>query len=175
MLKIKNFIDGQWLEPVSGESMDNYSPVTGKVYSHVADSSKEDVELAVGAARRAFKTWSKTSVEERVHWILKLADLIEKNSEKLAAAESFDQGKPVWLARSVDIPRGSSNLRFFCPCGYESSICFFYRQGECGGVDPSPAYWSLCPYFPLESASVSFDLEDCSLYCHGQHGHLQAF
>ena len=113
MLKIKNFIDGQWLEPVQGEYMDNYSPVTGKVYSQVANSSKGDVDLAVIAAGRAFETWSKTTVEERVHWILKLADLIEKNSEKLVAAESFDQGKPVWLARSVDVPRGSGNLRFF--------------------------------------------------------------
>ena len=60
-----------------------------------------DVEQAVASAKTAFKTWSKTPVDERVRLMLKLADLIEANAEALAVAESRDQGKPVWLARSV--------------------------------------------------------------------------
>ena len=113
MVKIKNLIAGEMVEPTKGNYLDNFAPATGHVYSQVPDSTKEDVDLAVAAAKKAFVGWSQTSVNERVELMMKLADLIEANAEKLARAESFDQGKPYWLAKSVDIPRGSSNLRFF--------------------------------------------------------------
>ena len=113
MIQIKNLIGGELVEPQSGEYLDNYSPMTGEVYSKVPNSGVEDVERAVAAAKKAFPIWSKMSAEDRAERLFKLADLIDQNAEKLAIAESRDQGKPLWLAQSVDIPRGSKNLRFF--------------------------------------------------------------
>lgn len=113
MLKIKNLINGQLVAPASGEYIDNFAPCTGEVYSQIPQSNKMDVDQAVQAARNAFAAWSETKPEERAKLLMKLADRIEKNADELAHAESFDQGKPLWLAKAVDIPRGSANLRFF--------------------------------------------------------------
>src|SRR5207237_7106924 len=111
--RIKNFIDGKFVEPVGGKYLDNIEPATGKAYSQVADSGKEDVDLAVAAAEKAFVDWSKKSAAERSKILLRIADLIERDLEKLAHAESIDTGKPLSLARSLDIPRAASNFRFF--------------------------------------------------------------
>jgi len=113
MQKRLNFIAGEFVEPVSGQYLDNYEPATGKVYSLVADSDERDVERAVQSAQSAFPSWSAMPVENRSNILLKIADLIEQNLEKFARAESVDQGKPVWLARTVDIPRAAANFRFF--------------------------------------------------------------
>src|SRR2546421_11805496 len=111
--KIRNFIDGQFVEPVGGKYLDNIEPATGKPYSQVADSDARDVDLAVTAAEKAFVDWSKKSAAERSKILLRIADLIERDLEKLAHAESIDTGKPLSLARSLDIPRAASNFRFF--------------------------------------------------------------
>ncbi|PYK89400.1 MAG: 2-hydroxymuconic semialdehyde dehydrogenase, partial [Verrucomicrobia bacterium] len=111
--RIKNFIHGQFVEPVGGKYLDNIEPATGKAYSQVADSGKEDVDLAVVAAEKAFADWSKKPAAERSKILLRIADLIERDLEKLARAESIDTGKPLSLARSLDIPRAASNFRFF--------------------------------------------------------------
>src|SRR5256885_335922 len=111
--RIKNFIDGKFVEPTSGKYLDNIEPATGKPYSQVADSGKEDVDLAVAAAEKAFADWSKKPVAERSKILLRIADLIERDLEKFARAESIDTGKPLSLARSLDIPRAASNFRFF--------------------------------------------------------------
>jgi len=87
-LQIQNFIDGQFVEPVSGRYLDNIEPATGKPYSKVADSSSPDVDLAAGAAEKAFADWSRTPVAERSRLLLRIADLIERDLEKLARAES---------------------------------------------------------------------------------------
>src|ERR1043166_9938799 len=100
--KIRNFIDGQFAEPVSARYLDNIEPATGKSYSQVADSDASDVELAVGAAEKAFASWSKVSAADRSRILLRIADLIERDLEKLARAESIDTGKPISLARSLD-------------------------------------------------------------------------
>lgn len=113
MFRIRNYINGQFQDPLSGKYIDNYNPSTGKVYSHIPDSGAEDVEMAVKAAKSAFPTWSHTSKEERSKILLKISSLIERDLEKLARAESVDNGKPVSLARSVDIPRAASNFHFF--------------------------------------------------------------
>jgi aminomuconate-semialdehyde/2-hydroxymuconate-6-semialdehyde dehydrogenase len=112
-LQIRNFIDGEFFEPVGDKYLDNIEPATGKPYSQVADSGKEDVDLAVGAAEKAFVDWSKKPAAERSKILLRIADLIERDLEKLARAESIDTGKPLSLARSLDIPRAASNFRFF--------------------------------------------------------------
>jgi aminomuconate-semialdehyde/2-hydroxymuconate-6-semialdehyde dehydrogenase len=113
MTKILNFIDGQFVEPAGGKYLDNIEPATGKPYSQVADSKVRDVELAVAAAEKAFRDWSRTPAADRSFLLLRIADLIERDLEKFARAESIDTGKPVSLARSLDIPRAASNFRFF--------------------------------------------------------------
>jgi aminomuconate-semialdehyde/2-hydroxymuconate-6-semialdehyde dehydrogenase len=112
-LQIRNFIDGHFVEPVSGKYLDNIEPATGKPYSQVADSGKEDVDLAVAAAEKAFVDWSKKPAVDRSKILLRIADLIERDLEKFARAESIDTGKPLSLARSLDIPRAVANFRFF--------------------------------------------------------------
>src|SRR4029077_11842083 len=95
--KIKNFIDAQVVEPVGGQYLDNIEPATGKPYSQVADSDARDVDLGVAAAERAFFEWSQTSVANRSRILLRIADFIERDLEKLARAESIDTGKPISL------------------------------------------------------------------------------
>jgi len=113
MTKILNFIDGQFVEPVGGKFLDNIEPATGKPYSQVADSDARDVDLAVAAAEKAFPDWSRTPAADRSSLLLRIADLIERDLEKFARAESIDTGKPLSLARGLDIPRAASNFRFF--------------------------------------------------------------
>ena len=113
MQRILNHINGQSVEPVSGEYLDNVEPATGKVYSQVADSDGRDVDAAVSAARAAFPAWSSMPAEDRCAVMMRLADLVDKNLDALARAESVDNGKPLSLARSLDIPRAAKNLRFF--------------------------------------------------------------
>jgi len=113
MQKISNYINGRLLDPVSGNYLDNIEPATGKVYSVLPDSDAADVALAVDAAGRAFDHWSRLSPEERSRFLLGIADIIDSKSELLAEAESRDNGKPVSLARAVDIPRASANFRFY--------------------------------------------------------------
>ncbi|MEP6822971.1 MAG: aldehyde dehydrogenase family protein, partial [Chthoniobacterales bacterium] len=110
---IRNFIGGQFLEPVGREYLDNIEPATGKSYSQVPDSDARDVELAVAAAEKAFPGWSRTSAADRSTILLRIVALIERDLEKLARAESIDTGKPLSLARILDIPRAASNFRFF--------------------------------------------------------------
>lgn len=113
MQHIKNYINGELVEPISKTYIDNYCPATGKVYSHIPDSDAQDVEFAYQAARNAFAEWSTTPKEKRSAYLLRIASLIEENLEKLALAESMDNGKPLKLARSVDIPRAAANFHFY--------------------------------------------------------------
>ena len=113
LFQIRNFIDGRFVAPVGGRFLDNIEPATGQPYSQVADSDNHDVELAVAAAEQAFASWSRSSGTDRSRILLRIADLIERDLEKLARAESIDTGKPLSLARGLDIPRAASNFRFF--------------------------------------------------------------
>lgn len=113
MEKIQNYIGGQFSAPGTGKYLDNFDPSVGKVYSLIPDSDNEDVAKAVDAAGAAFQSWSSTSRAERSRLLMKIADLIDQNHERLAQAESRDNGKPLKLARRVDIPRASANFRFF--------------------------------------------------------------
>ena len=113
MQKIKNYINGDLVEPIGKEWIDNINPATGEVYSLIPDSDERDVNAAVEAAEKAFPEWSKMSVEKRSKILLRISELIEKNLDKLAEAESVDNGKPVWLAKQVDIPRAAANFHFY--------------------------------------------------------------
>ena len=113
MKKILNYINGELIEATSSKWLDNYNPSKGEIYSHIPDSDASDLELAYKAANNAFPVWSKTSKEERSQIMLKISSLIEENLDALALAESIDNGKPVKLAKTVDIPRAASNMHFF--------------------------------------------------------------
>lgn len=113
MLQLTNFIDGQHVAPKAGRYLDVVEPATGDVYAQAPDSQAEDVEAAVAAAQRAFAGWSAMPAVERAAKINRLADLIERNLEELAQAESKDAGKPITHARHVDIARAVTNFRFF--------------------------------------------------------------
>jgi aminomuconate-semialdehyde/2-hydroxymuconate-6-semialdehyde dehydrogenase len=110
---LENYIDGNLNAPISGSYIDCINPATAAVFAQIPDSNEQDVDLAVIAAKKAFTTWSKTTTEERFKILNRIADLIDANLEELALAETNDNGKPLWLSKMVDIPRASSNFRFF--------------------------------------------------------------
>jgi aminomuconate-semialdehyde/2-hydroxymuconate-6-semialdehyde dehydrogenase len=112
-MNIENYIGGRLLGPVSDSYIGNLNPATGEAYSQIPDSDERDVELAVEAAAKAFPAWSMTPPEERFKTLMQLVALIERDLEPLALAESIDNGKPVSLARTVDIPRAVANFRFY--------------------------------------------------------------
>lgn len=113
MQKLSNYINGELVAPQSNNYIDNYDPSTGKVYSLIPDSDESDVAKAVEAAKKAFKGWSETPASKRSEILLKISNLITENLDPLAKAESVDNGKPVWLATRVDIPRAASNFHFY--------------------------------------------------------------
>lgn len=113
MRTIYNYINGSLVPPLTAAYLENIDPSTGLKYSMIADSNERDVEKAVEAAKRAFPAWSNTPPEERFTVLLRIVSLIERDHEKLALAESIDNGKPVALARTVDIPRAAANFRFY--------------------------------------------------------------
>jgi len=162
MIQIKNYINGQLIEPVSKSYLDNYNPANGKVYSFIPDSDENDVELAYIAAKNAFKEWSITSKEKRSEYLLKISSLIEKKLDKLALAESIDNGKPLKLAKTVDIPRAAANFHFYgtgilhyasnAHSMEETAINYTLRQpvGVAGCISPwnLPLYlfsWKIAP------------------------------
>lgn len=112
-MNIQNYINGNFHNPTQGNWLDNYNPSNGEVYNQIPNSSKEDVDNAYIAAKSAFPSWSQTTLEERSRIMLKISERIEANLDKLAEAESKDNGKPLWLAKAIDIPRAASNFRFF--------------------------------------------------------------
>lgn len=113
MKKILNYINGELLTPVQNQWMDNVEPATGHVYSHIPKSTQEDVALAVQAAEKAKSSWAKTSLEERSDYLMAIAQGIQSRFDEFVAAESQDNGKPISLAKAVDIPRAISNFKHF--------------------------------------------------------------
>jgi aminomuconate-semialdehyde/2-hydroxymuconate-6-semialdehyde dehydrogenase len=125
MEKLKNYIDGKLIDPVSDQFIDNYNPAIGEVYSLTPDSDERDVKKAVQTAEKAFSDWSTTSAQERSQLMTDIADRIEKNLEEFAKAETIDNGKPISLARTVDIPRAIANFRFFA-----TAILHFFSEAH---------------------------------------------
>lgn len=108
-----NFINGKWTAPVNGEYFDNPTPVTGKVFTQVARSTAEDIELALDAAHAAKDAWGTTSVTERSNILLKIADRIEENLEMLAVAETWENGKAIRETLNADLPLAIDHFRYF--------------------------------------------------------------
>ena len=112
-MKIKNYINGEFVNPISNNWLPNYEPATGELYGEIPNSNETDVDLAVKAAINAFGNWSKTDISERSKILTKIADLLLENIDAFAKAEAIDNGKPLALARTIDIPRAADNFRFF--------------------------------------------------------------
>jgi len=108
-----NFIGGQWVEPVDGRYFDNITPVTGKLLCQVPRSNNADVEKALDAAHKAKAAWGKTSVTERSNVLLKIAQRIDDNTNLLAAAETWDNGKPLRETTAADVPLSADHFRYF--------------------------------------------------------------
>ncbi len=130
MIKLQNFINGNYIAPISDAYIDNFEPATGQVYSLIPDSDERDVELAVEAAEKAFPIWSNMSNEERSKILVKLSEGIEARMEEFVQAESRDNGKPVSLAGHVDIPRAVSNFHFFATAITHFASESHHMQGE---------------------------------------------
>ena len=113
MDKILNYINGEFIESVDKGWINNVDPSIGKVYSLIPDSEDKDVEQAVQAAELAFDNWSNSSIDYRSKILTNIAKLILKNIDDLARAESIDNGKPLSLAKKIDIPRAAKNMAFF--------------------------------------------------------------
>ena len=108
-----NWIGGQWVPPVKGQYFENPSPVDGKTFCEVARSTAEDIDLALDAAHKAAPGWGKTPVAERSLALLRIADRMEENLEKLAVAETWDNGKAVRETLAADISLAIDHFRYF--------------------------------------------------------------
>ncbi|MFF2754587.1 aldehyde dehydrogenase [Psychrobacillus sp. NPDC058041] len=111
--KYENYINGEWTPPVKGQYFENVTPITGKVFTEVARSTAEDIELAIDAAHAAKDGWGKTSVAERSNILNKIANRIEENLEMLAVAETWDNGKAVRETLNADLPLAIDHFRYF--------------------------------------------------------------
>lgn len=108
---IQNFIDGSFEKPT--KTFPSVNPANSQVIAQIPDSDASDLDRAIEAAVKAFKSWSETSLKQRSELLLKVAELLELRLESFAVCESQDQGKPIWLARQLDIPRAVYNFRHF--------------------------------------------------------------
>lgn len=162
-MNIKNYINGEFTNPIANHWIDNYNPSNGEVYGQIPNSDAQDVTKAYKAAKEAFPAWSNTTLEKRSQILSKIAQLITERLPELAAAESRDNGKPLTLAKAIDIPRASANFQFFANAitqfaseAHESvgmnAVNFTLRQpiGVVGCISPwnLPLYlftWKIAP------------------------------
>ena len=124
-----NYVDGVYCPPINEQYFDNINPATGEVYCLIPDSDDNDLALAVTAAEKAFPIWSNMPAEERSKILVRFSEGIEKRMEQFVAAESKDNGKPITLARHVDIPRAVSNFHFFASAIIHFSSESHYMEG----------------------------------------------
>jgi aldehyde dehydrogenase len=176
-----NFIGGKWVAPVKGEYFDVITPISGKTYTKVARSSAEDIELALDAAHAAADKWGRTAAGDRGNLLLKIADRLEQNLERLAYAETVDNGKPIRETLNADIPLAIDHFRYFAGCVRaqegslseidENTVAYHFHEplGVVGQIIPwnfpiLMAAWKLAPALgagncvvlkPAESTPVS--------------------
>ena len=129
MEQILNYINGEFQKPREDKWLDNYQPSTGEIYSQIPDSSDADIDSAYHAAQSAFKSWSALPSSERCRHMLNVAEGIRRKLEKFAKAESKDNGKPVSLARAVDIPRAVKNFEFYAAAATQFASESHYTEG----------------------------------------------
>lgn len=166
-----NYIGGEWVAPVSGKYFENITPVTGKPFCEVAQSTADDVEKALDAAHKAAPAWGKTSATERAGLLLAMADRMEENLEMLAVAETWDNGKPVRECLAADIPLAVDHLRYFASAirtqeGHlsqidDDTVAYHFHEplGVVGQIIPwnfpiLMAIWKLAPALAAGNAVV---------------------
>lgn len=172
MITLENFIGGKMCPPQAKGYLDNYEPAKGQIYGQLPDSDASDVEAAIAAAQKAAPAWGKLSTQERSRYLMKVSERIQERLEELAQAESRDNGKPVKLARSVDIPRALDNFAFFATAILHQEDAF-HAMGERGFnytlrqplgtvacISPwnLPLYlftWKICPALAAGNAVVA--------------------
>ena len=165
-----NFIDGRWQKPADGEYFDNLTPVTGQLLTRNARSKERDIEMALDAAHRA--AWAATAPAERARMLLRIADVMEANLERLATAETWDNGKPIREARAADIPLAIDHFRYFASAirsqegGLSEidhdTVAYHFNEplGVVGQIIPwnfpiLMAAWKLAPRWPPATAWCS--------------------
>lgn len=171
MQAVRNLIGGEFRPARSGREFDVWEPAVGQILTTAPESDEADVDDAVHAAETAFPAWRDTPAAERARYLNRLADLIERDLDAFAHAESCDSGKPLALARSLDIPRAVSNLRFFAAAAtqfaseshtMEGAVNYTLRQplGVVGCISPwnLPLYlftWKIAPALAAGNAVVA--------------------
>lgn len=110
---LKNYINGELISGKRSRYLSVVNPAVNETFAEVVDSDKEDIDIAVNSAKEAFSSWGSSSLETRSRWLMKIADGIENRFEEFCVSESINTGKPLWLCRTVDIPRSIANFRFF--------------------------------------------------------------
>jgi aminomuconate-semialdehyde/2-hydroxymuconate-6-semialdehyde dehydrogenase len=170
---IDNFIDGRFTAPAKGEYFEDINPATGESFARIAAGGKEDIDLAVAAAKKAVEAgpWSRMSLQERCAIVRKIGDLIMENRDALALAETTDTGKPLSESRDGDIPRAAQNFQFFadyaqaqhedCFTVGENERHFAFREplGVAGLITPwnLPLYlatWKIAPCLAMGNSCV---------------------
>ena len=130
MKQYNHFINGEYRPSVHGGTMDIINPATGAKYAVLASGDEADVKLAYTAAKNASEGWANTPLAERQSILHRIATILEEKSEMLAQAEMLDTGKPISLARSLDIPRAASNFAFFAAAASQLASESHYMPGQ---------------------------------------------
>ena len=169
--RYENFVGGKWVPPVKGMYFENPSPVNGQTFCEVPRSTAEDIEKALDAAHAAAPKWGKTAPARRAQILNAIADRIEANLEKLALAETWDNGKPIRETLAADLPLAADHFRYFAGCirSQEGSISeidadtvayhFHEPLGVVGQIIPwnfpiLMATWKLAPALAAGNAVV---------------------
>ncbi len=165
------FIDGKWVDASDGGTFQSFSPANGELLSTCAEATKEDVDAAVAAAWKAWETWKKVPPIERADYLMKIADIIDENKEKLALIESLDNGKPIRETMTIDVPFSSDHFRYFAGAVRteegsaamldENTLSIILREpiGVVGQIVPwnfpfLMAAWKLAPVLAAGSCTV---------------------
>ena len=143
------FIDGEFIKPNSKQYFDSINPATDKVISKIAMANKKDIDLSVKSARKAFKSWSKTSGTERAKYIFRIARMIQEKAKEFAIIESIDGGKPIRESRDVDIPLAANHFFYYAGWADKLEYAFPNKNPKPLGVAGQIIPWN----FPLLMAA----------------------
>ena len=148
------YIDGNFVKPVKGKYFDTINPSNDQKIARVAEATAEDVDIAVKAARKAFKSWSNLSGRERGKYVFRIARLFQERAREFAVIESLDGGKPIRESRDIDIPLAANH--FFYYAGWADKLLYAFPNrnpkpiGVAGQIIPwnfplLMAAWKLAP------------------------------
>lgn len=159
--QLSNFVDGAFVPPADGAYTDVVNPATGAVYASAPLSTAADVDAACAAAARAFPEWRRTTPGERMAYLLRMADAVERDAEALVATEARNTGKPVGLTTSEEIPPMVDQIRFFAGAArmLEGRATAEYMRGFTSSIrrEPIGVIGSVAPWnYPMMMAVWKF-------------------